>query len=192
MILVISSGGCASVMNHYFSSSVDSPTGKMTLAGLKNMVTVSRDEYGIPCRSGEYGRYGNGCGLHPCVRPTFPDDFRKLIAEGRLAEMAGPAVVDLDCFMRAMKVKATVKALYQNLSPENLLLLKDTVRVSMPILNNTRTNCLRRLFWPIISQKPWEPIDSIKIFALVNFGLSFNLYEEIAAINIAQSVGVEK
>ena len=41
----------------------------------------------------------------------------RLMAEGRLAEMAGPGVLEMDRFMRAVNLKKSAEVLYGNASP---------------------------------------------------------------------------
>jgi acyl-homoserine-lactone acylase len=184
--------GCSSVMDWYFKRSVDPPTGEIAIPGLKEPVTVRRDAYGIPfvdAKNMEDMAMAVGY-LHASDRLSQMISY-KLMSEGRLAEMAGPAVLDLDYYMRAMNLKAVAAELYRRVSPENLRLLKKYSEGVNAYLE-THQNKLPATF-VLAHYKPerWEAMDSVKIFALVNFGLSFNLHEELAALNIAQKVGAK-
>ena len=116
----------------------------------------------------------------------------KLISEGRLAEMAGPAVLNLDIYMRTMNLKGAAEALYKNVTAENLRLLEFYSKGVNAYLEQHKDKLPPGLALAGYKPEAWKPIDSVKIFALVNFGLSFNLQEEIAALNIAQAIGAEK
>jgi acyl-homoserine-lactone acylase len=116
----------------------------------------------------------------------------KLISEGRLAEMAGPAVLNLDIYMRTMNLKRVAENLYRNITPENRILLKRYSDGVNSYLDQHKDKLPPGLALAGYKPKPWEPIDSVKICVLLNLGLSFNLPEEIAALNIAQAVGAEK
>lgn len=182
--------GCASLMDWSFKRSVDPPTGEITLPGLKETVTVRRDEYGIPfveAKTMEDMAMAVGY-LHASDRLSQMISY-KLMSEGRLAEMAGPAVLDLDYYMRAMNLKAIADTLYQKVSPENLHLLKKYSEGVNAYLETHKRKLPATFVLANYKPEAWEPIDSVKIFALVNFGLSFNLHEELAALNLAQKVG---
>jgi acyl-homoserine-lactone acylase len=193
MFFCVNFSGCTGIMNWYFNSSVDSPAGEVVLPGLKETVTISRDAYGIPfveAKNMEDMAMAVGY-AHASDRLSQMISFR-LISEGRLAEMAGPAVIDLDIYMRAMNLKAVAESLYKNVSSENLLLLKKYSDGVNAYIERHQNKLPPTLVLANYEPEPWEPIDSVKIFALVNFGLSFNLHEELAALNIAQTVGAEK
>ena len=116
----------------------------------------------------------------------------RLIAEGRLAEMAGPAVLDLDIYMRTMNLNGAAEALYKNVTAENLRLLEFYSKGVNAYLEQHKDKLPPGIALAGYKPEAWKPIDSVKMFALVNFGLSFNLQEEVAALNIAQAVGAEK
>ncbi|MCK7506228.1 MAG: penicillin acylase family protein [Desulfobacterales bacterium] len=116
----------------------------------------------------------------------------KLISEGRLSEMAGPAVLDLDIYMRTMNLNGAAKALYKNVTAENLRLLEFYSKGVNAYLEQHQDKLPPGIALAGYKPEAWEPIDSVKMFALVNFGLSFNLQEEVAVLNIAQAVGAEK
>ena len=184
--------GCASIMDWYFKRSVDPLNGEIVMPGLKEAVTVRRDEYGIPfveTKNMEDMAMAVGY-LHASDRLSQMISY-KLMSEGRLAEMAGPAVLDLDYYMRAMNLKAVAEELYQRVSPENLRLLKKYSEGVNAYLETHGNKLPATFVLANYRPEPWEAMDSVKIFALVNFGLSFNLHEELAALNIAQKVGAK-
>ena len=96
----------------------------------------------------------------------------KLISEGRLAEMAGPAVLNLDIYMRTMNLKGAAETLYKNVNPENLRLLKFYSKGVNAHLDQHKDKLPPGLALAGYKPEAWEPIDSLKIFALLNFGLS--------------------
>lgn len=185
--------GCAGLTDLYFRRSVVPVEGDIRIAGLKEPVTVRRDAYGIPfieAKSKEdlawaigyvnaADRFGQMTGI-------------KLFSQGRLAEMAGPVVLDLDMYMRAMNLGLAVENLLTNTSPENLALLAryaDGVNAYVAAHQDRLPPSLRLAGY---KPEPWTPADSLSIFAFVNFALAFNLHEEIASLIVAQKIGAEK
>jgi acyl-homoserine-lactone acylase len=186
-------GNCTTLIDRHFKGKLDASQGNITIAGLKDTVTVRRDAYGIP-----FVEAKNMEDMAMAVGYVHASDRlaqmigMKLISEGRLAEMAGPAVLNLDIYMRTMNLKGAAEILYKNVNPENLRLLEFYSKGVNAYLDLHKDKLPPGLALAGYKPEPWEPIDSLKIFALLNFGLSFNLPEEIASLNIAQSVGAEK
>jgi acyl-homoserine-lactone acylase len=186
-------GSCTALVDWHFKGKLDASSGNITLAGLKDTVTVSRDAYGIPfveAKNMEDMAMAVGY-VHASDRLSQMIGF-KLISEGRLAEMAGPAVLSLDVYMRTMNLKGAAEALYKNINPENRRLLERYSEGVNAYLSSHKDNLPPGIALAGYKPEAWTPLDTVKVFALVNLGLSFNLPEEIAALNIAQAVGAEK
>ena len=193
VVICLLIGSCTTLIDRHFKVQLDAPSGNITIAGLKDTVTVRRDAYGIPfveAKNMEDMAIAVGY-VHASDRLAQMIGM-KLISEGRLAEMAGPAVLNLDIYMRTMNLKGAAETLYKNVNPENLRLLKFYSKGVNAHLDQHKDKLPPGLALAGYKPEAWKPIDSLKIFALLNFGLSFNLHEEIAALNIAQAIGAEK
>lgn len=193
MLICLCLVGCTGLMNSYFKGKLDKHEGSLILPGIKDTVTVRRDAYGIPyveAKSREDMAIAIGY-IHAMDRLTQMTGF-KLVSQGRLSEMAGPAMMDLDLYMRALNLRRAAEVLYKKISPENLALLKlYCVGVNAYIAQH-KDRLPPGLALAGYKPEEWKPFDSIMIFALVNLSLSFNVHEEIAALNIVQSIGAEK
>lgn len=187
------SASCATLMDRHFKDKLDATQGTAVLTGLRDTATVSRDAYGIP-----FVKANNMEDLAMTVGYVHASDRLaqmiglKLIAEGRLAEMAGPALLNLDIYMRTMNLKRAAESLYGNVSAENRRLLERYSDGVNAYLDQHKDKLPPGLALSGYKPEPWKPMDSITICVLLSFGLSFNLPEEIAALNIAQAVGAEK
>ena len=186
-------GSCTTLIDRHFKGQLDPSQGNITIQGLKDTVTVRRDAYGIPfVEAKNMDDMAMAVGfVHASDRLAQMIGMR-LIAEGRLAEMAGPAVVNLDIYMRTMNLNGAAEALYKNVTAENLRLLEFYSKGVNAYLEQHKDKLPPGLALAGYKPEAWKPIDSVKMFALVNFGLSFNLQEEVAALNIAQAIGAEK
>jgi acyl-homoserine-lactone acylase len=186
-------GSCTTLIDNHFKGKLDAPSGNITLTGLKDTVTVRRDAYGIPfVEAKNMDDMAMAVGyVHAADRLTQMIGM-KLISEGRLSEMAGPAVLDLDIYMRTMNLKSVAEALYKTVNAENLRLLEFYSKGVNAYLEQHKDKLPPGLALAGYKPEAWKPIDSTKIAALMNFGLSFNLQEEIAVLNIAQAIGAEK
>ncbi len=48
----------------------------------------------------------------------------KLVSEGRLAEMAGPSLLETAIYVRTVNLKSVAENLFKNVSPENRVFLE--------------------------------------------------------------------
>ena len=186
-------GGCAGFMDWHFKLRLDPSQGSITLAGLKEPVTVRRDAYGIPfVEAKTMEDMAMAIGYVNATDRLTQMIRMKLVSQGRLAEMAGPSVLSLDIYMRAMNLRRAAENILKVLSQENKVLLErycDGINTYLALHKDSSPPGLALSGYPA---DKWQPIDSIMIFKLVSLSLSFNLHEEIAMLSIAQELGVEK
>ncbi len=125
LILGLFMGGCTNMVAQHFEKTVDITKGTMNLPGLTEPVTVRRDALGIPfIEARTMGDMAMAMGyVHASDRLTQMAAIR-LMSEGRLSEMAGASMIDLDLYMRTMNLRQTALNLLKNISPENLALLE--------------------------------------------------------------------
>lgn len=192
-VLCLGLTGCGALMHRHFKPTLDPPQGGITLPGLKEQVTISRDAYGIPniqARNMEDMAMAVGY-MHASDRLTQMTGI-KLISQGRLAEMAGADVLDLDIYMRTINLKRAGEDLYRNLKPEYRALLERYAEGVNAYVAQHKDRLPPGLALAGYTPEPWQATDSSTIFALVNLSLSFNLHEEIAALSVAQKIGADK
>jgi acyl-homoserine-lactone acylase len=116
----------------------------------------------------------------------------RLMAEGRLAEMAGPGVLEIDRLMRAVNLKKSAEVLYANASPRLKRFFEVYARGVNAYLFRYRDKLPMDLAESGYRPAYWKAEDSVLVFCLLNFGLSVNLQEEIAALVLAQKVGSDQ
>jgi len=186
-------GGCTKLAGRHFRDTVDEPYGTVKLPGLTAPVTVRRDAFGIPfIEAGNMDDLARAMGyVHAFDRLTQMEGFR-LLAQGRLAEMAGPQVLDLDIYVRTLGLPRFSAILLKNTSPENRALLERYCEGINAYLDQHRGKLPPGLALSGYEPGRWRPIDSISIFELLNLGLSFNLHEELGALSMAQAIGADK
>ncbi len=185
--------GCAGLADRRFKRTVDRTEGSLTLAGLREPVTVRRDAFGIPCVAAvDMEDLAMAMGYVNAADRLTQMVGMRLVSQGRLAEMAGPAVLDLDLYMRTLNLRQTAENLYKFASAENKALLQHYCDGVNAYLALHRKNLPPGLAIAGYVPEAWQPMDSVTIFALVNLALSFNLHEEVAALAMAQVLGAEK
>jgi len=185
--------GCSTFADWYFQRSLDPDRGELHLSGLREAVTVRRDAFGIPyieARSRQDLAMAIGY-VNASDRLSQMTGF-KLLSQGRISEMAGPSALNLDMYMRVMNLRRAAENLARYTSPENMDLLKSYAVGVNAYIAAHRDRLPPGLALAGYQPEAWTPGDSLMLFALVNFALSFNLHEEIAALAVARKVGAEK
>ena len=110
--------GCQSLLNSQYSASLAPTQGTVQLKGLSQSVSIRRNGLGMPLiesNSFHDALFSLGY-VHASDRLSQMVGMR-LMAEGRLSEMVGPGALEMDSFMRAVNLKQSSAALYQNASP---------------------------------------------------------------------------
>lgn len=193
VLSAVLTGGCTRMLDSYFAGTAPKLEGTITIQGLREQVTVRRDDLGIPFIEAvnmedlafamgfvnASDRLGQMIGL-------------KLVSQGRLSEMTGRPGLDIDVFMRTVNLKKAARLLYDGMPPDKKSLLESYARGVNAYIGLHRDSLPPELAMAGCDPGQWEPIDSIGIFTLVNFTLAFNMHEEAAALAMARAVGPEK
>lgn len=168
-------------------------SGVQPLKGLAQNVSVRRNAMGMPLiESNTFHDALFSLGyVHASDRINQMVTLR-LLAQGRLAEMAGASMLDADRYMRAVNLKKSAGELYKASSPR----LKRFFEVYARGVNAYLFRYADKLPGDLAASgyKPeyWKPEDSALIFALLNFSQSANLPEEIQSLVLAQTVTSDK
>lgn len=185
--------GCQAALDSRYQDSLPPSSGVQPLKGLAEDVSVRRNALGMPLIESHTlhdAMFALGY-LHAGDRLSQMVGMR-LLAQGRLAEMAGPGVLDIDRFMRAANLRQSAELLYQNASPRLKKLFEVYSRGVNAWLFRHRDALPMDLAEAGYRPEYWKPEDSALIFCLLNFGLSVNLQEEISGLALAQKVGADK
>ncbi len=181
--------GCGGIMRTAFKEQPLPAT--LVLDGLQAPASISRDSLGIPLVeaatmddmlfaqgfTAARDRQGQMLGL-------------RLMAQGRLAEMVGEAVLDIDRYMRAQDMRRSAQIAWDAASPEmQRYLQRYAAGVNAYLAHQAPPADIKLSGY---TPEPWTPLDSLAVSELVNFALSQNLHEEIAFLRHAQALGVEK
>ncbi|MFW5989552.1 MAG: penicillin acylase family protein [Desulfosudaceae bacterium] len=191
IILFFLGSGCHSLLDTRFNNALPPTEGEKILPGLDHPVTVQRDDLGIPfidARSLEDLVVAIGY-VNACDRFSQMEGFR-LLGQGRLSEMVGPAALEMDMYLRALNVAEIAEVLYESASPELRHLLQrysDGVNAYLAEDNLPMTVKLSGH----IPEK-WESINSVSVFIVLTLGLAQNLHEEIGILNLAGQIEPEK
>ncbi|NQD93740.1 penicillin acylase family protein, partial [Pseudomonas sp. CrR25] len=185
--------GCQSLLDSRYGASVHPDQGIVRVQGLTQSVVVRRNSLGMPLietTTFHDALFALGY-VHASDRLSQMVGLR-LMAEGRLAEMAGPGVLEMDRFMRAVNLRKSAEILYKEASPRLKRFFEVYARGVNAYMFRYRDKLPMDLAESGYRPPYWKPEDSVLVFCLLNFGLAVNLQEEIAALVLAQKVGSDQ
>jgi len=185
--------GCSSIFDFSLRNTVDPDEGAIKLSGLHHDVIVRRDKLGIPVVFAEnFQDLAFATGYVMASNRLAQMVSFSLLGQGRLAEMAGTLALDMDIYVRTLGVPDAARQIYAHLSSEikdGLVAFSDGVNAYlMKHQDQLPLDFILTGYTP----EPWKPEDSIYISTVFNMGLSFNVSEEIAFLNIAKALGPKK
>ena len=186
-------GGCQSFLDSRYASSVPPDQGIVRVQGLAQSVVVRRNPLGMPLietTTFHDALFALGY-VHAADRLSQMVGMR-LLAQGRLAEMNGPGMLEIDRFMRTVNLRAQAELLYKNASPRIKKFFEVYARGVNAYLFRYQDKLPMDLAESGYRPAYWQPEDSVLLFCLLNFGLSVNLQEEIAALRLVDKVGADK
>ncbi|TFF35294.1 penicillin acylase family protein [Pseudomonas sp. RIT623] len=176
-----------------YQDSVPPTTGVQPLKGLAQNVSVRRNAMGAPLIESStfhdalfslgYVHAGDRIGQMVAMR---------LLAQGRLAELAGSEALEIDRLMRAANLKQSAGQLYADASPRLKRFFEVYARGVNAYLFRYRDKLPAELASSGYRPEYWKPEDSALIFSLYAFSQSVNLQEELSALTLAQKVGSDK
>ena len=164
--------------------------GVQPLKGLAQNVSVRRNAMGMPLiESSNFHDALFSLGyVHAGDRIEQMVGMR-LLAQGRLAELAGPEVLEVDRLMRAANLRQSANQLYADASPRLKRFFEVYARGVNASLFRMRDKLPGELARSGYRPEYWKPEDCALIFSLYAFSQSVNLQEEIAALTLARKVG---
>ncbi|ANY87901.1 MULTISPECIES: penicillin acylase family protein [Pseudomonas] len=176
-----------------YQDSVPPTTGVQPLKGLAQNVSVRRNAMGAPLiESSSFHDALFSLGYVQAGDRIEQMVAMRLLAQGRLAELAGPDALDIDRLMRAANLKQSAGQLYADASPRLKRFFEVYARGVNAYLFRYRDKLPEDLARSGYRPEYWTPEDSALIFSLYAFSQSVNLQEELTALTLAQKVGSDK
>lgn len=116
----------------------------------------------------------------------------RLLAQGRLAELHGAQMLDLDRLMRSINLQADAQNLYKNASKNLHKYFEVYARGINAYLYQMRDNLPLELVQANYKPDYWKAEDSALLFSLFSFSQSGNVSEEVLALTLAQHLDTEQ
>lgn len=175
------------------AQSVVPDTGVLRLQGIAQSSHIAKNAAGMPLiESGNLHDLLFTLGYSQASDRLTQMVQLRLLAQGRLAELYGAEMLDLDRLMRAINLSADGQDLYKN-TPKNLQsYLEIYARGVNAYLYQMRNTLPPELAQANFKPEYWQAEDSALLLSLFSFSQSGNLAEEILALALAQHLDTEQ
>ncbi|EKT8866637.1 penicillin acylase family protein, partial [Pseudomonas putida] len=185
--------GLAGCQTGGYQDSVPPTSGVQPLKGLAQNVSVRRNAMGAPLiESSSFHDALFSLGYVHAGDRIEQMVAMRLLAQGRLAELAGSEALDIDRLMRAANLKQSAAQQYADASPRLKRFFEVYARGVNAYLFRYRDKLPAGLASSGYRPEYWKPEDSALVFCLYAFSQSVNLHEELSALTLAQKVGSDK
>lgn len=176
-----------------FADTLPAEDGQLQVPGLAEKVTIRRDRLGIPVvQASSLSDLVFATGWTMASDRIAQMQSFTLIAQGRLAEMAGPVALPMDEYMRALDLDGAARKLLAAQPPALRQLLQRFSAGVNAWVRMHRDRLPMDLALAGYRPEPWTPLDSMRVYAVLTEGLSVNVQEELAFLAAARRVGVDK
>jgi penicillin amidase len=186
VVVIINPFG-ASPLNKYTSD------GNLPLPGLKEPVTVQRDEKGmayIYAQNTEDLMMAQG--FVAAQDRLFQMELTRLFASGRIAELAGEKAKGLDVRMRTLGFYRNAKKHAAKLNDETRNFLQKYVDGINVFIETRPQNIHLEFKLAGIKPSPWSIVDSLTIVYYLGWASACNIQSEIVAQMLVEKLGPEK
>ena len=175
-----------------FDKSVDDPRGTLKVRGLKSDVTIRRDELGVPlieAKNEEDLFFATG--YVSASDRLWQMTSMKMAMQGRLSEVIGREGMKSDLFLRTLSVGGFIDDVMKRMDTKTLAILQSFSSGVNAYVDSHR-DLPAEFVLTRYRPEPWQPRDTLYVFAMLSLSLSFNFIEELDFINIAGRVGYDK
>lgn len=175
----------------YRQASLPLHEGTLSVPGPEATIEIARDDAGVPhIRASTEADVLFGLGFAHAQDRLWQMDFNRRLAQGRLAELVGPAGLDIDRFVRALGVVQIAQRMADEQDGQTRTHM-DAYAAGVNAALQARTGPLPPEF--IVSRAPapapWSARDSAALAVLMALDLSQNWRDEIARLQLAARMG---
>jgi len=166
--------------------------GEVAAPGLHGPVEVVRDEWGVPhIQAGDEHDLFFAQGYVHAQDRLWQMAWNRLIADGELSSVLGPALVEADQFLRTLGLARAAERDAAALSPESRAMLEAYAAGVNQFIDTHRDRLPLEFTLLRFEPRPWKPVDSLAWGKLMGLNLSLNYPMELLRTKLAERVGEE-
>jgi penicillin amidase len=174
----------------YRKASQPTYEGTVSAPGLTKPVSMARDAMALPYIDAENEADALfALGYAHAQDRLWQMTFNRRIAQGRVAEIAGPAALDTDKFIRTLGIERTAKQMAERLGPETRTLLEAYVAgVNAYLAQRSGPLPPEFLLTRSPAPEPWQVSDSLCWALMMALDLSRSYRDELTRLRLASSL----
>ncbi len=168
-------------------------SGTEALPGLSAEVRVWRDAYGVPhVFAGSMDDAARALGYLHASERLFQMEIQRRVGQGRMAELAGADLLDVDKFTRTLGLYREAEGSFSALSPMAQRRLTAYSEGVNAFLESHRNALPVEFLLSGVRPEPWKPADSLVWGKLMALQLSHNYELEGLRAKLRQKLGPDK
>jgi len=193
LLLVVAIVGGYFYTSHLSKRALPDYSADIQLKGLSADIDVFRDEYAIPhiYAKNEIDLY-RAVGYITAQERLWQMDLLRRVTTGRLSEIFGESMLDVDHFMRALRI------------PEKSAMVLDSTETDLKAILDAYADGVNQYIeqqgdnlpveFALLGYKPekWEPIHSLNLVGYMSWDLTMSYRAEIILHKLYQTLGDEK
>jgi len=190
IVLVLGLGG-GIYLNHLKTGALPVIDGTLPLDGLAAPVTVYRDAHGVPSITAENaGDLYRAVGYVMAQDRLWQMDLLRRVTLGRLSEILGDSLVEVDLLMRALRISNKSRAILDTCQDQSLLSALDAFCAGVNAYIADAGSRLPPEFRILgYTPEPWEPLHSVNLIGYMAWDLTNPWDTEPLFHKIRQQVG---
>jgi penicillin G amidase len=193
-IVLVLGIGAGIFLNHLKTSALPVIDGNLPLEGLTAPVTVYRDAHGVPSITADNERdLYRAVGYVMAQDRLWQMDLLRRVTLGRLSEILGDSLVEVDLLMRALKMSDKSRAILENKQDQGLVTALDAFCAGVNAYIADAGGSLPPEFKILgYTPEPWEPMHSVNLIGYMAWDLTNPWDVEPLFHKIRQQVGDER
>lgn len=181
------------VLRYLVTKSFPEYSGSVSVASIREGVTISRDQYGVPhiSASNEHDLFFAQGYVHAQDR-LWQMDLTRRAGEGRLSEILGPSTVKFDKMLKSVGFKTIAEKLQRQLHPKSAEILNAyTAGVNEFIRTHTGRYPIEFDMLNYVPEE-WTPVHSLMIARLMAWELNISWHSDVVLGELVARLGEEK
>lgn len=168
-------------------------SGTVAAAGLRETVTIRRDEYGVPhiTAANEYDLYFTQGYVHAQDR-LWQMDLTRRAGEGRLSEILGPSTVTFDRMLKTVGFERIAKRLERQLHPKSAEILRAYADGVNAFIRSHKGHFPVEFDMLNYEPEEWTPVHSLMISRLMAWELNISWHVDVVLGELVARLGEEK
>jgi penicillin G amidase len=151
-------------LRHAMRDSLPQLDGQVRLPGLSDIVTVRRDQHGIPhIQAATLDDLFEAQGYITAQDRLWQMDMARRVAAGELAEILGRRLVEHDRMQRVLQMRATAERMTASLSERDRRFFEDYAKGVNSYIDSHRDHLPAEFRLLRYKPKAWQPVDSVLI-----------------------------